>query len=241
MNHKRAQKRPGKQFKAVSAVLLDIDNTLYGTGEFTRIARGSAVDAMIKHGLPSSRAQALEKYYELAREKGSNYGKHLDELCVHFLKKKNMKIIEAGVIAYRKVVMSLASYPDVPPVLLELYKRGFGLYIASDGKMRKQIDKLHYMGISDYFPDENIFISERMKIPKSPAFFRRILQKTKLKPEQCMMIGDSEERDIVPAKETSMHAVKRMKGDEERALPTKADLVITHFWELLPLLGERSP
>ena len=62
------------------AVLFDIDDTLFSTTHFARVARRNAIRAMIRAGLDVPEDEALRELEEVISEFSSNYEHHYDQL-----------------------------------------------------------------------------------------------------------------------------------------------------------------
>ena len=67
---------------ALSAVLFDIDDTLFGTTEFAGRARKNAVRAMCEAGLDLPIEDVERELAEVIAEFSSNYSRHFDKLLV---------------------------------------------------------------------------------------------------------------------------------------------------------------
>ena len=88
-------------------------------------------------------------------------------------------------------------YEESRPLLEELIRRGYTLYLASNGIAEVQRGRLARSETYGYFKD--IFISEEMGSQKPDRqFFSFMLEKTSLesKKQECLMIGDSLISDI---------------------------------------------
>jgi putative hydrolase of the HAD superfamily len=72
---------------------------------------------------------------------------------------------------------------------------------------------------------------------KKPSLkpFLYILKKLKLKPEECVMIGDSLKRDIAPAKEIGFKTVFAKYGEDKEKTKVKPDYVINDIKEMLEI------
>ena len=194
-------------------ILFDIDNTLFPTSEFAALARKNALNAMISMGLTLSFDKLHSMLTEIIIQKGSNYPHHFNDLCKELGLNPNQssKYIAAAVAAYHDTKASIATFPQVPLALLELKKLGHQLYIATHGNAVKQWDKLIRLKIALYFDD--VFVSEDLGGEKNDFFYRKILEKLKVPAQNCMMVGDREETDILPAKKLSITTVKIIPKD----------------------------
>ncbi len=191
----------------IMEIFFDIDDTLFPSSEFSALARKNAINAIISMGLKNDYDSLYNKLLQIIEEKGSNYGMHFDDLLED--SDNPPRYIAAAVAAYHDTKASIAPYPDVPLTLLEL-KKEHGIHIATNGNSIKQWDKLIRLGISLYF--DQVFISEDLGVQKSPDFFARALKTLGSKPERCIMVGDREDKDILPAKEAGLITIKVRKG-----------------------------
>lgn len=113
------------------------------------------------------------------------------------------------------------------------------IYCVSDMYLSKgMINKIfENLGILNYF--ENIFIScEYLKNKKSGKLYDEVLCELKVKPEECIMIGDNEHSDYRMPKEkkiTSIHLdrSKNYKKYEEFAKENNPETVFIKLKELL--------
>lgn len=213
-------------------IFFDIDDTLFPSTEFAKRARRNAVRAMVGLGLPHSEKQLTESLMKIIKGKGSNYPKHFDVLLEEYNVKKPARYIAAAVAAYHDTKTSIQPFPDALRTLLKLKEKGYRLCIATNGRSLKQWDKLIRLGIVLYF--DEVFVSETEGVEKSKAFFRKVFGKLKAKPSECLMVGDREDADIIPAKNAGMHTVKALYGKEGK--PTKADFGIRKLSSLLTIV-----
>ena len=101
-----------------------------------------------------------------------------------------------------------------------------GRDLATNGIAVKQWDKLIRLRIPLYF--DNVFVSGEMGREKDERFFRSVLKTLKAKPKDCVMVGDREDTDILPAKSAGIQTIRVMgakhgKGDKTAS---KADISI---------------
>ena len=65
---------------------------------------------------------------------------------------------------------------------------------------------LSRVNLRQYF--QYLFTSRELKYQKpDPAFYREILRRINLQPEQCIAVGNNYEKDIVPAKSVGIHTI----------------------------------
>ncbi|MEM3363947.1 MAG: HAD hydrolase-like protein [Candidatus Micrarchaeia archaeon] len=187
-------------------IFFDIDNTLFPTSHFLRMADQNAVNAMISKGLDCSFAKGIRELRQIIMEKGSNYPNHFDLLVERVNGKKEIKIVAAGVMAYHNTKNAMSPYPEVPRVLMALHDAGHHLHIASEGIEIKQWDKLLRLGIDIYF--EDVYVTNA----KDVQFYKRIIRQCNLDPSHCVMIGDRPSKDTEPAMCAGMYGIRIKRG-----------------------------
>lgn len=186
------------KFKGIGTVLFDVDNTLFPTREFAELARRSALNAMLEAGLLVRYEKAAMALARVIKKYGSNYQKHFQKLLEELGQKYSAKIVAAGIAAYHNAKATIRPYPDVPRALSVLKERGYRLCIASEGNEIKQWDKLIRLGLRDVF--DGVFVANR----KDVKFFKGILKKLGIKPEEALVVGDKLDKDIAPARKLGM-------------------------------------
>ncbi len=218
----------------VKNVFIDIDDTLFPTAEFAKLARKKAMHAMAGMGLKKDPEELYLLLVEIIKKRGPNYDHHFDELCAKLKIKEPAKYVAAAVGAYHRAKYSAHTYPGVIPTLRKLRRQGYRLYIATNGSELKQWDKLILLKIHGFF--EEVFISEGMGMEKNVAFFKKALKKIRAKPYECAMVGDKPSIDILPPKKLGMKTIRAFLGGRHISSPGKADLEMRRFSELPALL-----
>ncbi|MDD2655150.1 MAG: TIGR02253 family HAD-type hydrolase [Candidatus ainarchaeum sp.] len=216
-----------------ACIFFDVDNTLFPTSEFAELARRNAIRAMVETGLDASERELYKGLQRLIREKGSNYSNHFDILLKRMGVERPARYVAAAVAAYHNTKSSIQPYPEVPKTLMELKKRGYRLYVATNGDAVKQWDKLIRMGIHLFF--EDVFVSGEIGEEKGPSFFQKVLARARARPSECIMVGDRMDSDILPAKKLGIYTVRVMQGPYSKG-KGKADAQIRKFSELLGIV-----
>ena len=112
----------------------------------------------------------------------------------------------------------------------------YRLCAASNGPYAQQVNRLRRAGMLDAF--ERLFISGQMGAEKpSRVFFDRCLaQLPGVRPEQCLMIGDSLTADIAGGRAAGMRTCWFDPADRGAVMPPQADWRITRLEELFDIL-----
>ncbi|MFH1447457.1 MAG: TIGR02253 family HAD-type hydrolase [Candidatus Micrarchaeota archaeon] len=211
----------------IEAIFFDLDNTLYPTTEFAERARRNAINAMRESGLNVSEQKAYNTLLNVIKKHSSNYDYHFDEMLKEIGADYSPRIIAAGIVAYHNTKASILPFPEAKTTILKLRDIGYRLYIASEGNTLKQWDKVIRLGLHLMF--HNMFVTQEFGRNKSKEFYASILKKLKLRPQQCIMVGDSQGKDIRPAKQAGMHTViiskTRQRGPADYAIRNTGELL----------------
>ena len=127
------------------------------------------------------------------------------KVCREFNLDLDMDKIERLVGLWNKSWMLAKPYPEVEEVLTELQAK-YQLFLISntDGFSIPQV--LSKFKLDQYF--EKMYLSyEQGLIKTNPKMLSKILKENNLNPEDCVVIGDSLESDIFPAKNAGIKTV----------------------------------
>ena len=210
----------------IKAVFFDIDDTLYDTSGFAKLARKAALNAMIDAGLPLSTDEAYDLLREIIKEKGSNYDKHLNVLTKRVFGEEKPLLIAIGMITYHNVKFALLRlFPETMSTLIHLKARGYHLGVISNGITIKQYEKLVRLGLHHFF--HYVITSQEAGVEKPDiAIFELAMKTMGCKAENSVMIGNSFNDDVLGAIDAGMSAVfltTELK-DSERAIIEKRGL-----------------
>jgi len=218
----------------IKAIIFDLDNTLIDFMRMKRLSCEAAMDAMISAGLKINKEKGLKIIFQLYSQYGFEYQKIFQVFLKKVLGKIDYGIMASGIVAYRRVKEGLLyPYPNVVPTLNRLRKK-YKLAILSDAPRIQAWIRLAAMQIQDKFDLVITFDETKSKKPSLKPFLY-ILKKLKLKPEECVMIGDSLKRDIAPAKEIGFKTVFAKYGEDKEKTKVKPDYVINDIKEMLEI------
>ena len=178
-------------------IFFDIDNTLFDSQRLASEARKNAVRAMIKAGLKAKPNEAFERLMEIVKRYGSNYPEHFDKLAEEYGVPEELhgKVVAAGQGEYHNTKFRLlVPFEGVKETLRKLKKRGYELGIITNGREKKQWDKIIRLSISEFFEPVMVVISERVGFEKPAAkIFEEAIRRAKCVPHEAVMVGDKEE------------------------------------------------
>lgn len=231
--------------QSLQAVLFDIDDTLFSTTQFAKMARGNAVRAMIEYGLQATEEQALAELQEVIYEFSSNYDQHFDKLLMRLSGRslhpaRRSMIVSAGVVAYHDTkFQGLELFEDVKPLLVSLKSCGIRIGVITHGWTAKQTEKLIRLGLVPVLitPD-SVFISDSVGINKpNPKLYQVALDGMGLEdPSQVMYVGDNPKNDIAPPMGLGMKTVwctRASKTKSSEIIPTHK---VSDFSQLAEIL-----
>lgn len=218
------------------AVFFDIDDTLYDTSGFAKLARKAAINVMIDAGLPLSSDDAYKLLREIIKEKGSNYNKHFNLLTKRVFGEEKPLLIALGMITYHNVKFALLRvFPETIPTLIYLKSKGYQLGVISNGITIKQWEKLIRLGLHHFF--DEVITSEEVGVAKPDMeIFQQAMNRMGCNSNNSIMIGNKFSEDILGAINIGMEAilVNSELTPEEKLLLEERDIEL----EVLPNLKD---
>ena len=223
----------------IKAVIFDLDNTLIDFWKMKQQSCSAAVDAMIGAGLNAEHDKALKAIFSLYDEYGFEEGTIFQKFLKNLTGKIDYKILANGIVAYRRVRSGfLEPYPNVDYVLLKLKSMGIKLGIVTDAPQLKAWIRLASMKLSNYF-DAVVTFEDTKQLKPSKLPFEAALNKLKLKPSECLMVGDWPERDIKGAKSIGMKTCFARYGNPKAKKPY-ADYEITDIRTIIDIVKKQQ-
>ncbi|MFZ1460115.1 MAG: TIGR02253 family HAD-type hydrolase [Ignavibacteria bacterium] len=220
----------------IKAIIFDLDNTLVDFMLLKRAAVDAAINAMIDAGLNITFEKAKERINSIYDAEGIEYQQVFDHMLKEILGKVDYKIMSAGIVSYRKArEAALKPYPLVLPTLIELMKMGLKLAVVSDAPSKEAWLRLSYINFQHFF-DVVITYDETRERKPSPVPFNMALKELDLKADECLMIGDWAERDMVGAKSVGMKTVFARYGDTFNTVNPESDYDINSISELVEII-----
>ncbi|MFA5404212.1 MAG: TIGR02253 family HAD-type hydrolase [Ignavibacteria bacterium] len=220
----------------IKAIIFDLDNTLVDFMLLKERAIEAAIHSMIDAGLKLSAGEANRKIQEVYSKEGIEYQQVFDQLSLDLYGIVDYKIVSAGIVAYRTArEAALKPYPKVFPTLIELIKMGMKLAVVSDAPSKEAWLRLSYINFHHLF-DVVITYDDTFDKKPSPIPFNLALKRLNLKPNECLMIGDWAERDMVGAKAVGMKTVFARYGDTFNTVHPGSDYDIKCISELINII-----
>lgn len=229
----------------LSLITFDIDDTLYASADFARLARENALKAMIAAGMNLSLEEAARELNEVVNEFSSNDIHHFDRLLQRIPQSAlggfNPAILVAiGVAAYHDTIYeSFTPYEDGVEALKTLHAKGFALGVVSQGHTVKQAEKVVRLRILPYLHKRAIFFTDQLGISKSSQkFYKRAAEQFGADPKTCMHVGDRPDRDIDPANAEGWITVLNRRSGHYHLKPgaTPPAHTIQNFWDLIEIV-----
>ena len=219
----------------IKAVIFDLDNTLIDFLKMKKHSCSAAIDAMIGAGLNVEHEKAIKVLFELYGKYGMEEKTIFQKVLKKLTGKVDYRILANGIVAYRRVRSGfLEPYPNVDYVLLKLKGSGIKLGVVTDAPQLKAWIRLASMKLSNYF-DVVVTFEDTKQLKPSKLPFKAALKKLKLKPSECLMVGDWPERDIKGAKAVGMKTCFARYGNP-KIKKTDADYEISNLKMLLDIV-----
>ncbi|MEM3363986.1 MAG: HAD-IA family hydrolase [Candidatus Micrarchaeia archaeon] len=225
----------------IDAILFDMDNTLLDFMYYKRETAKAVAKAMIKHGLPATEKEVIDRIFQIYKEKGIEYQKTCYDIVFPYNLEINLaeKIQHAGIVAYQKRKFeALYPYPGVKETLSKLKRKGLKLGLVSDAPRNKVWDRLIIAGLEDFF-DVVVSHSDTLQFKPHPSSFQLALKKLGLPPVHVLFVGDDPSRDIKGAMSLGMKTALAKYGEtwkQHQRQDIIPDYTLDKFEDLLDIL-----
>jgi putative hydrolase of the HAD superfamily len=208
----------------IKAVVFDLDNTVYDYNYcHEKSMKNLKKFVCDKYGISADRFNFMfDKAKTIVKEQLGNTGSSHNRMLYMqvFLELIGRKPADGALELYDEywntMLATMELYPYVIPLMKELRKRGIIIAVLTDLTAHIQHRKIKRLGIADYV--EVMVTSEEAGQEKpSPVAFEMILkklsEKADIKPEQVLMIGDSQTKDVDGAVMGGMKGMLYRKSD----------------------------
>jgi putative hydrolase of the HAD superfamily len=217
--------------KDLKVIIFDLDRTIFDWDKVQLLAR--------------SKVNQILKYYDIhPHDFWISYDKYHDQLFNWFLEQK-MSLKEYRIARYSKPLekfgieseelasqlnQTFVSYAlneaifckGVEQVLGHCKQYHVKKVILTNGPAYGQRTKIKNLGLLDYI--DEIYVSEERGVAKpSEQAFLQICEDYSVEPQECLMVGDDIDVDILPAKKLGMHVF----WVENKSIPQKKDQFIS--------------
>jgi len=231
------------------AVFFDLDDTLENWGIAKKAIKENFC-GFVQKKYRINREKFFKKFVEVEYDivgrslNPMNYSRHvwIKETFRRFKTKIPEKDIKELERLYWKIAYSqIRPYPDTISTLSKLKKYKKAMITDSDGDPNDEIKnkKIRLMGIRKYF---DFIISSNITGRNKPdkKMWKIALEKLKVSPRECVMVGDKPEMDLKPAKEMGFTTVWMKRGNWATTRKGKrfkyVDFEIRALSELLKIL-----
>ncbi|MEO8087815.1 MAG: YjjG family noncanonical pyrimidine nucleotidase [Bacteroidota bacterium] len=204
--------------KKYSHVFFDLDNTLW---DFDRNSAETLYELYDKYKLSELGIKTPEHFISKYQERNAMMWEQyrLGKIDKDMLRNKRFELTfwDMGIEAVEKISAQLSDdyvnaapkrnhlFPDAYEVLEYLHQK-YTLHIITNGFHEAQFIKLDGTGIRKFF--QNIIISEHVGFKKPDInIFNYAVKSAKTIPEECIMIGDGLEVDVLGAQRAGWDAV----------------------------------
>lgn len=204
-------------------VIFDLDNTLYDYDMCDNIAE-QKVESIAVEKMNISQDQFSGLYKQAKRDVKNKLGEVAASHNRFLYMQRFCELVESSPFDYAMelynaywdaVLKNMRLFPYVIPLFNSLRNGNIKIGILTDLTAQIQYRKIKQLGIEEYVG--YIVTSEEVGEEKpSIKMFQSILQKSGFRIDEVLMIGDSQDRDIVGAKKAGIKAImfKRQENFE---------------------------
>lgn len=198
----------------MKAILFDVDDTLYDLSEpfcnaYTELY-GQTDQSLLEEIFLTSRKYSDEVYNEALSGKLT-----MEEMYIYRVQKAfaefEKKITDADALEFQNVYEKYQfkiSLSRTMRQLLEECRKRWILGVITNGPTKHQWDKINTLGLTQYIPKENIFVSGQLGVSKpQKEIFTYACRHIGVSTEESCFVGDTFQNDIIGAKNAGMKAV----------------------------------
>lgn len=221
----------------IESVIFDLDNTLMDFMKMKSSAIDSAIEGMIEAGFNYEKSEIRERIFHIYETKGYEDQQVFDELIKDLLGRIDFKILAAGIVSYRKAKeASLILYPHVKKTLIKLIKLNVKLAVVTDAPSREAWIRLCSVNLHHMF-DAVVTFNDTKKLKPAKEPFLEALKQLKVAPENCLMVGDWPDKDVVGAKGVGMVTAFAKYGNNNESDSKEADYVLNDFNQIISIVS----
>ena len=222
----------------IKGVVFDLDNTLLDFMKMKEVAVKAAVKGMIEAGLDIDEDGSYQDIITIYEEFGWENQKVFDVFLKQCIGIVDNKYLAAGIVAYRRArEANLLAYPNVNRTLMTLAKYGIKLAVVSDAPSREAWMRIYYLNLYHYFDVVITFDDSGARKPSAKPF-QLALESLDIKPQECIMVGDWPERDVVGAQQIGMKTAFAEYGDTFGTQYSGADWDLQDIYKLVDIIKE---
>jgi putative hydrolase of the HAD superfamily len=220
----------------IRAIFFDLDNTLIDFMGIKQESCRAAAQAMVSAGLPMGEVEAYDRlmpaYFAVGIESNEAFSEFLKS-AGHF----DHKVLAAAINAYLNAKNKrLKPYRNVKPTLKKLHSKGVFLAIVTDAPKTKAYQRLLSMKIEPFFRFvvgyEDTNTPKNTGLPLKLALETLKKQMPSIENGEILMVGDSMERDVLPAGKLGLQTALCMYG-QASVQAGEADFKLNDFKDLL--------
>jgi putative hydrolase of the HAD superfamily len=191
----------------IKAVIFDIDDTLIDFTETKNLAIRESVKAMVDKGIGEDFESLHKEFSKFYWERGIEDQQIFQKFLMERYGKIDYLVLAGAILAYRKAKEGvLRPYPGAKNLLIQLKEKGLKLAILSDAPKLEAYLRLCAVGFDDFF--DLILTKDDVGVAKPHSKgFEMILDKFKIKPVECVMVGDAPDKDMEGARNLGMKTI----------------------------------
>ncbi|KAL6425556.1 hypothetical protein ACFW04_009599 [Cataglyphis niger] len=235
-------------FSSLNAIFFDLDNTLVETRKAdSQACRKLAEELTRNYGIPEeASAKITSAYLKQFRKCPDNVTLTLDAWrTILWSKALGDKYSSLAKRIYERWLYLRYHYMVLAPntvSMLRQLKKKYLLGLITNGPSNAQWEKIRKLSLEQYF--DVILVSADLPWEKpEPEIFHKACHFLNVRPDECIMVGDKLETDILGGIEARLRGTvwipiadkPRLSGDDP-----KPDFTIRHVTELVRILN-RSP